>query len=805
VIGTIILLSFVVFRFRKNLWQEIKKWSVDGISIWILSLKRAPEAKNITNSSGEEKETRELAMRAIRQLNVPVSSHTAKLLTQKILGIRSLAFWDQISNKGLYGNDIRVLAENPLFLEALICVFKKKNGNLPANIGALMDSLLLELWSKEKLQSARWVSLEHAKKSLSGMIYGDFPASIYPVDGEYFDQFNNRWENLIANMGKTQRASMVARLLLVPITLTLFPFQVLGSLFRRLLDALNAHQNYQKITSFFGQYNWLRKSQIKQGILILGLAQKAGLLHVDYESKKITFSHQIWVDYFYALSYVRGAKNEAAAAIPMRGYSESWNRLASSYDRVVVMISGLIGQPGKLVDRLAELDPFVAAQCIVSDIPGVSANTRQRVYMRLRQNMLAVLSGGEDRSYDCAKFLRALNPNPNVIPDILETIRRLGPYEFIKMKLVKIIAEFDEDAVNPLMDNLAANSDIRIYLLTALAFSASPRAIPVLQEALKDSEASIKIRATAVLAIVYNDTEAVNAMVRYLFAENNQDEDGKYAWWHNIAPMQAVSFPFAIQVMINHVERFTSAAHGRIESSREWHFGKEKFLEIIRDCEADGSVEDLLIDTLLSARNHEIIMTMVEALGAMKAKNLYYRFIELIQEDPSDELRLAIITAFGQMQEQRALGFLTEQADTFNLKIAGKAIQALGKLGSVEAVDQLERKLDQTGVAIEHPDLEDAGYPIAYLAVEALEQIGHFKSGSLLNEAKEAEVVTEKRGYALDLAVKWCAAHVDSPEKLGWGNTTLGKECQNYLEYRLNTRESQRWFYEWSESRKKAN
>lgn len=821
VIGLIFILSILVYRFRKPIGSEFKKWRVKSLQFLGLTLEREPTIKPLQPPTLDEpltEETRKAAkLNALRRVAGPISHIKAQELTEEILGNKSHDFWKQIAENVYSHSDLYSLTEEPFFLEGLIHVFEKENGKIPKNIGTFLDKLIIEQWTPDKLEVQKngWIELDEARKAFAGAINYHHPEVEYPVQPDIESRYwrgRDLFEEFMITLGEPPRKhkedivirlitglasifnknpetflpelvekNKFARFLLIafyllfhPLELLAFPLGFLNSLIRWLFRKIGLWWLLDKIESFKLKLSLTRRRNKERGRKLLELGQKACILEVV--GKKVVFKNSVWVDYFYAYHHLNYATSDLRSVIPTTHYSSSWNRLDSNKDKAVVMICGLVNDPDGFINLLIPLDPYVAAQCIASGVDGVADQTRLQTYQRLKENMLDLQSGGEERCCDSAKYLRVVWSDPAAVLDILETIEKLGPYQYHIFKLVGIIAEYGNDIVDMLINRLERSKDIRVYIARALAYIGTPRVLPVLRELAKNNDSYLKILALTLLAVFFNDPDATTAMHQYMFAEHG-DEEGKTAWQH-LYTMDQKTLGFELAALTSNIDRFKGTRDGRTTFEDEWWFGRDKFLKGAKRF-SKSEMQELLVNALLHTKDDELMTVLATAIGHSKGKQAYLNLLSIFQETPNKFLRTAIIHAFGEMRETRAVNMLIAQVENHDIQMADAAISALGKVGSIMAIEILEKKLRDDTFVHKYDSTIDHGFPISFQTMCALVEIGahEFK--------EESQFVLKERRRALNLATDWCAANANSTQKVGFNESTLGKTCLNYLDYKI--------------------
>lgn len=822
IIGLIFILSIPVYRYRKSIGNEFKKWRVKSLQFLGLTLERAEEIKPLQSTSLNglpiEETIKIEKLNVLRRIEGPISHIKAQELTKEILGEKSATFWGQIADNLYSSQDLYSLTEEPFFLEGLIHVFEKENEKLPKNIGIILDKVISEQWTPIKLnvEKNHWIDLVEARKAYANAISHDHPITEYPVMQEmppWYWRVRDPLEEFVIQLGEQPKKhkddivirlttgffgifkkdpetflsefvenNKFARFLLIslyilfhPWKLLEFPLGFLKWLIRSLLRKIRLAWLLDEIERFKLKISPTRRKNKKRGYKLLEMGQKASILEIT--NKKIVFKNSVWVDYFYAYHRLRFNTSDLISTIPTTHYSRSWNRLDSNKDKAIVMLCGLVDNPGRFIDLLIPLDPYVAAQCIASEINGVDDQTRLNTYKRLKKNMLDLQPGGEQRCCDSAKYLRVVWSDPAAVLDILETIEKLGPYEHYIFELVEYISEYGNDIVDMLIHRLERSKNIRAYIARALAYIGTPQVLPVLKDLTTSNDSHLRILALTLLAVFFNDTDATSSMHRYMFTENEYEE-GKTAWQHLYTMDQKV-LSFEITALISNIDRFKVNSNGQTKFESGWWFGKDKFLNGSGRF-SRSERQDLLVNALMQTKDDELMSIFATAIGHSRTKQAYLNLLNIFQETHNNSLRKAIIHAFGEMKETRAINMLIAQVENPDITLADAAILALGKIGSIVAIEILEKKLQDDTVVKQYNTTFHHGFPISFQAMCALVEIGTHET-----EEKESQFVKKERFHALDLATDWCAANSKSAQKVGFNESTLGKLCLNYLDYKI--------------------
>lgn len=344
------------------------------------------------------------------------------------------------------------LARNPYLLAALALIFEA-GGDLPRNTGALFHKLVMVLWERERLrQTSGWIP---------------------------FDEMQVAFGNLAFNMIDEDQ----------PIDVPL---------------------NY---------------AEIKLGNAdLLGVGRSANLIIINGDEMR--FSHQLMLEYFAAagLSMVglatrlqitlpvrqrttsRDIRPSTVFGLPTRQRNLPFRSIPSNrkWGNVVVALCGLVSDASSVVTQVVGIDPFLAADCLVSGIE-VNALAHERVTSRLLEvlrypnekvrataaealikimvratvaealikigttalpNLLEALHDTDPVVRNCAVYALHVISDPTTVPNLLETLH--DTYVFVRVSVIIALGDIADPAtISALIDYLADTADFGASIMVA--------------------------------------------------------------------------------------------------------------------------------------------------------------------------------------------------------------------------------------------------------------------------------------------------------------------------------------------------
>jgi HEAT repeat protein len=156
------------------------------------------------------------------------------------------------------------------------------------------------------------------------------------------------------------------------------------------------------------------------------------------------------------------------------------------------------------------------------------------------------------------------------------------------------------------------------------------------------------------------------------------------------------------------------------DSNTRVRYAAVSLLDTIGDVDLDKSLE--ILRNCLQDAEYDVKAAAADALGALKLTAALPEIIDLYHQTEEWLLKLSIVAALGEMQDQRALPLLAEALESEVELIRMTTVQTIGELGNLAGVDLLTK-------IIEDPDTQ-----IRFRVAEALGRIGGEPATAILKK-----------------------------------------------------------------------
>jgi len=719
-----------------------------------------------------------------------------KEYTSKILLENNNDFWIQIeSHKN--AETLSVLSKEPFILEGLIRIYKDKKGNLPQNIGTLLDALLKIQWTPKKLQTRNWIHLESIKVAFMNLVIEHVPSTKYPVvqqDEFDFRSAKDQYQYMLTRIGEdektgrnsrfwwfklgkrllqNQNQSIAYKILKYVILSPLIVFYILSAIpaliflpFRYILIKLRI---YNKFRSFTDSINIVRLIKVKRAKYLLEAAQKARLIQIKDNS--IIFTHKCWVDYFAAQYVVWRGKKIADLLYGNQTEVGYWKRCDPKRDGIAINVCGIVENPYTFIQELIPVDPLLAKKCILSGIEKSPDDIAERITRHLRIIISDVRNAGEQRSYDFAKELLELQQDPSDISVILDAIREIEPVRQVNLPLAKLIADtYGSSAVEILLRRLETAEKELFYVILILGWIGDQRAIEPLKK-LQDLGEYLQSLNLVVLAICFKETSANNELLKSLFFLKG-NEYGKDTW-HKLPIIGEDAVLWSMDILITHNEIGT----------QKWWDAASMCLKICGAFAGSQKIGRFLIDNLSLSENKHVEEFILDAIGNIKYSDSVDDLIKKLSS-LDDRIRIRAIESLGKIKDPRAVQPLIGLLYSKNVQIIREAVIALKEIKSTGAVDALAIKVYDNDVNQEDECIKMETCPTSMVIIDALIAINTPK--------------------ALAVATEWCKKQLDSKQQARYaGYNKLSDVVFFYLEYKIDSDEAYKIAQNWKD--KQAN
>jgi HEAT repeat protein len=358
----------------------------------------------------------------------------------------------------------------------------------------------------------------------------------------------------------------------------------------------------------------------------------AGLLVASGD--RIRFAYKLLQEYFAAVGLNRV---DLISRVKTPRFDTAGERLAGQWDQVIVMMAGIAANPDALIRDVAEIDPFLAGECVASGV-----RISDPVYDTVIHSLT---SFAEDLATDgrmaATKALKAIG-RKTIVPFLLE-LMRTGSWK-ARQSASRLLAQ--SGATVP----------------------------PDLLKALRDWDWNMDDRVAGSLRRV--GTDAVPVLLSVLHDEHWARRRG--AAWALGAIGDAAAVPGLVETLHDSdaLVRREAALALRVMSDDA---AIVPLLEALRD--DDWRVRKAAAETMISFKS-AAVPGLVEALA-----------------DKRQEVRRAGAEVLGRIGDHSALPPLLQLSHDADPELRGAAAAALGKMGSPDAIPRLLECLQDTARA----------------------------------------------------------------------------------------------------------
>ncbi len=351
---------------------------------------------------------------------------------------------------------------------------------------------------------------------------------------------------------------------------------------------------------------------------------------LEIEGDNVRFSYQLIQEYFAALGVARaGLPTKLSRPV----FNPSGERVPYKWDQVIVALSGIVADPDGIVRNIAEVDPFLAMECVASGI-NVDASARQEVADRLLGSARQPESEGK---VEAARLLAAID-HPQALPFLLDVLRS-GTWQQ-RIAAEPVIHDIEIEGVDGLTEALQALESYTRDTTAVALRQFGDRALPNLLQALKSGHWAVRRGAAWGLGLL-KDAAAVPSLVEAL-----RDEEAMVAaeaavalgWIHDSA-----GIPWLLEALRHESWRVRKAAAGALgwigppsvpHLLRLQHSDREDLrrlaveaLTAIRDPQVPGALLEATYDP-----SPDVRALAVEALKNVEVDVAVNRLIELLAD-----------------------------------------------------------------------------------------------------------------------------------------------------------------------------
>jgi hypothetical protein len=704
------------------------------------------------------------------------------------------------------------LAKNGFWLEGLVLVFEQNNGTIPKNDGRILEQILLNQWTVEKLGINSTVSLDVLQRQLGILALKDFPEVKYPKSGSgrIYSPYTS-YERLVENIGREapperlKFSRILLNIFLAPLSLLIVLITLsFTGLERKIGYFLATHSSsstfYDHLESSWYKYrkNKLRARRLfdffsirktrnmRRGNAIIKSTETTGILSTDGE--EIWFTEEYWRDYF--------AVWQAINTNSLEDFLEKFvnNRYRRQYpsegDKVAIIASGLYKVPADGVELMLRYDPIAASKCLLTldDIhPDIQEGLKERMLASIVENLKSVPSDGNTRfCLDSIRAMRSLSDNPYHAKVALEKIPEIYHYES-RPDAAKLVASFGPPVFEMLKEKMSTDKpDFLRNIIIALGELMDKRAIPLIQKVFEEAEdVPVKIMSVVVLATYFKDEAGIRSLEEYLRFEYPEVE--KYFPWTYFDINGEDTVAFGIDVLVR--------ANVPPEDKRTkdpWPKMADHFLKVLRGRYQDNpKVEAMLLEVLEDPKKDRLKMFVIEALGYVGGSKAIPKLISFLR-DEDDYVRGLAMKSLSQIDGADLCSELTGLLDAKKKPyLVKEALDSLGALNCLDAIPALIEKLNSEEIEILYPN--DEGYPIALYAVESLIKIGR----NIRKEQSSSPHRISAGERCLKAAADWCNAQLGDMRSLRAENKNVTYRSLFLLNFVISTKKSHDYYSAW--------
>lgn len=542
----------------------------------------------------------------------------------------------------------------------------------------------------------------------------------------------------------------------------------------------------------FDRLSWLAASTLDDGLTTwtthdyaldrcgsdaaLQAALSARLLFM--EGERVRFGHPLLRDYF-AARYLLG--DGVYTRLMRASFTQSGQRIPWKWDRAILFSSALSDNPSIVVREIAEVNPYLALDCLISGavasehiqrdavrrlLAFISADDRPylpQIMQLLRQtadsHTLALLleelhSDLNTLSPDKDSQMTTRNLRPGLIQQLIDVLRREKPKR--RRGAAVVLGSLQETSAVPnLIEALRdENAEVRKgadYALTNIGHEALPHLRQFLHDPAPEMRAAIikvlgRIAAESTVADLiaclsddaWSDLEETRICDLAATAlEHIGTEDALHAvdsWRQN--PPVPIS---RAQATTLHTQQAHSAGDDSLGVYRaylddmadnEWQI-RRNAVKKLAETRDDRVIPYLL--TALEDEDSQVIWTAIRGLERFRGPEIIEGLLRALEHD--EHLIVdAAAEALSKLGEEAIPG-LIEALRHADVNVRGAAVEALGSIGSEAAIPHLVDALDDNTI----PDREGST-TISDFAAQALERIGTDKALFALNQWRKQEL-----------------------------------------------------------------